>query len=122
MTRIILSSWLFIGSLAAALVSGSLISHILAAYPADHFRTFGSTIPAISESYARWLPYAPTALGLAALVSLAVAIYFWHSSRPRDTKTFAVAFVAALNYFLALFCVMSLVVAYFLLPKVANGA
>ena len=122
MTRIILSIWIFIGSLVAALASGSLISHILAAYPADHFRTFGSTIPAISESHARWLPHAPTALALAALVSLAVAVYFWRSGRPRDNKTFAVTLLAALNYFLALFCVMSLVVAYFLLPKVANGA
>ena len=121
MTRIILSVWIFIGSLAAALAS--LISHILAAYPKDHFRTFGSTIPAISESHAKWLPHAPSALGASALVSLVVAVYFWRSSsRSREVKAFAVTFVAAMNYFLALFCVMSLVVAYFLLPKVANAA
>ena len=121
MTRIILSMWIFIGSLAAALASGSLISHILTAYPTDHFRTFGSTIPAISESHAKWLPHAPSALGASALVSLVVAVYFWQSSKSREVKAFAVTFVAALNYFLALFCVISLIVAYFLLPKVANA-
>ena len=122
MTRIILSVWIFVGSLAALLAAGSLISHILTAYPADHFRTFGATIPSISATHARWLPYAPSALGLSALVSLLVAIYFWRSHQPREVKVFAVAFAASLNYFLALMCVMALVVAYFLLPRVANAA
>ncbi|KQY48646.1 hypothetical protein [Lysobacter sp. Root494] len=122
MTRIVLSVWIFVGSLAAVLSAGSLISHILTAYPADHFRTFGTTIPSISETHARWLPHAPAALGASALLSLIVAIYFWRSGRSREIKAFAVTFVAAVNYFLALFCVMALVVAYFLLPKVANAA
>jgi hypothetical protein len=122
MTRIILCVWIFIGSLLAALSAGSLISHILTAYPADHFQTLGATIPAISESHARWLPHAPAVLGAAALASLIVAVYFWRSSRSREIKVFAVTFAAALNYFLALFCVMALVVAYFLLPRVANAA
>lgn len=122
MTRIFLSILIFIGSLIAALSAGSLISHIVTAYPADDFRTFGYTIPPISETYARWLPHAPLALGVSALVSLIVAICFWRSSKSREIKAFAVTFAAALNYFLALFFVMALVVAYFLLPKVANAA
>ena len=122
MTRVVLAIWIYISSLAGALASGALISHILLAYPADHFRTFGSTIPAVSESYAKWLPYAPTILGYFALASLVTVGYFWRSSRPREVKTFAVALVSALNFCLSLFFVISLVVAYFLLPKVANGA
>ena len=122
MTRIILSVWIYLGSLVATLSAGSLISHILTAYPANHFRTFGATTPALSETHARWLPHAPSALGASAILSLIIAIYFWRSGRPREVKAFAVTFAAAVNYFLALLCVMALVVAYFLLPKVANAA
>ena len=71
---------------------------------------------------AQWLPYAQAALNCAALVSFAAAVYFWRSGRPREIKLFAVTVVAAINYHLALFATMLLVIAYFLLPKLANGA
>jgi hypothetical protein len=103
------------------LVSGGLISHILTAYPNDHFRSYGVVTPAVSETHAQWLPYAPAGLAVAALLSLAVAVYYWRSGKPRDIKTFAVVVAAALNYSLSLFCIAALVVAYFLLPQVANG-
>lgn len=121
MVRVILSVWIFLGSLVAALACATLISHLLTAYPADHFQTFGSTIPAVSETHAQWLPYAPAGIGVAALLSVVVAVCYWRSASPREVKSFAVTLVAAINYFLSLFCVMALVVAYFLLPKVANG-
>ena len=122
MVRVILAVWIFLGSLAAALASASLISHVLTAYPANHFQTFGSIIPATSETQAQWLPYAPAGIGFAALASIAVAVYYWRSTKSRDVKSFAVTLAAAINYFLSLFCVTTLVIAYFLLPKVANGA
>ena len=120
MVRVILAVWIYLGSLAAAIASASLISHILTAYTANYFQTFGSTIPAVSATHARWLPYAPTGIGIAALLSIAVVLYYWRSTKPREVKSFAVALIASINYFLSLFCVMTLVVAYFLLPKVAN--
>ena len=122
MIRVILAIWIYLGSLATALISGSVITQILAAYPKDHFRTFGARTPAISEAYARWLPHAPAALGIVAIITIVVALYFWRSIRSRDTKTFVVVFAAALNYFLSCFCLLALVTAYFLLPKLANSA
>ncbi|WP_368561929.1 hypothetical protein [Pseudoxanthomonas sp. UTMC 1351] len=120
MVRVVLAVCIYASSFVAMLTSGCLISHILTAYPNDHFRTFGVVTPAVSETHAQWLPYAPVGLGVAALLSLVVAIYYWRSGKPRDIKTFAVVTVAALNYFLSLFCITTLVVAYFLLPPIAN--
>jgi hypothetical protein len=41
---------------------------------------------------------------------------------PLETRLFSAAVIAALNLFLAMFFTMALLVAYFYLPKVANGA
>ena len=122
MTRIILSVWIYIGSLLAVLTTAGFIAQVLAAYPPDHLGSFGSVIPAISKIHASWLPSAPWLLAAAGGVSLLSCLYFWRSARPLETKTYSVALIAAINYFLALFCVMTLLVAYFYLPKVANVA
>jgi hypothetical protein len=122
MIRVILSIWIFIGSLAGLLVSGMVISSTLAAYPTDHIHLFGPTVSNASETMARWLPHAWVVLNGAGLASVAIALYFWRSGRSREIKSFAVTLLAAINYWLALFAVMGLVVAYFLLPKVANVA
>ena len=122
MARIILSVWIYLGSLVAVLTSAGFISRLLAVYPQAHLSSFDPVIPGISKTHAAWLPFAPYMLGAAAVLSLLVSLYFWRSSRPRDIKTFAVTLVAAVNYFLAFFCAMTLLVAYFYLPKVANVA
>ena len=122
MTRIILSVWIYISSLVAVVTTAGLISRVLAVYPQAHLASFGPAVPAIAITHAAWLRSAPTALALVAVISTAAGVYFWRSRRPRETKTFAVTLVAAVNYFLALFCVVTLLVAYFYLPKVANGA
>ena len=122
MTRIILSVWIYIGSLVAIITTAGFISQILAVYPQAHLSSFGPIVPGISKTHASWLSSAPTLLGVAAALSVLISLYFWRSHRPRDVKTFAVTLAAAVNYFLALFCAMTLLVAYFYLPKIANGA
>ncbi len=122
MTRIILSVWIYISSLVALVTTAGLISRILAVYPQAHLSSFGPVVPAIATTHSAWLPLAPTLLALAAAFSTALGLYFWRSRRPRETKTFAVTLIAAVNYFLAFFCATTLLVAYFYLPKVANGA
>ena len=122
MARIILSVWIYIGSLVAVMTTAGFVSRLLAVYPQTHLSSFGPVVPGISKVHASWLPSAPTLLCVLAAVSVLISLYFYRSQRPRDVKTFAVTLVAAINYFLALFCVMTLLIAYFYLPKVANGA
>lgn len=58
---------------------------------------------------------------VAAVVSVLVALYFWRSRRPTETKTFAVTLLAAVNIAIASFLPMTFYVAYFVLPKAANS-
>lgn len=122
MARIVLSVWIYIGSLVAVLTTAGLISRVLALYPQEHLRSFGPVVPEISKIYASWLSSAPALLGVVAALSVLIGLYLWRSQRSRDAKTFAITLVAAISYFLALFCVMALLIAYFYLPKAANSA
>ena len=122
MIRKILAIWIFLSSAAAALVSAVLTSQILRVFGPEHLRSFGPKVSMASESFSAWLPYAPSILFAAITTSIIAAIYFWRSNKASDLKSFAICLIAALNYFLALFVLMSLVAAYFLLPKIANGA
>src|SRR5688500_4202833 len=122
MTRIILSVWIYISSLAAVMIAAGFISRILAVYPKEHLSSFGPVVPAIATTHSSWLPSAPALLAVAGAISAVLGLYFWRSRHTRETKIFAVTLIAAINYFAALFCVMALLIAYFYLPKVANGA
>jgi hypothetical protein len=61
-------------------------------------------------------------LWLSAALSVAAGFYLWRSRRPLETRLFSATVIAALNLFLAMFFTTALLVAYFYLPKVANGA
>jgi len=46
----------------------------------------------------------------------------WRLPTQVSNRPFALAALAAVNYFLSLYCCMSLLVAWFLLPRLANAA
>ena len=122
MTRRILAIWIFLSSVAAALVSASLTSLAQRGYGPEYLRSFGSQAPLASVSFSALLPYAPSTLLAAVVVSFLASAYFWRSDKSSDAKTFSICFIAALNFFLAFFVLMLLVSAYLLLPKLASGA
>ena len=122
MPKIIVSVWIYLCGLIGAAVTGGLISQVLSAFPPSQIEAYGPVVPAVARSWSTWLPNAPALLWLSAAVSVAVGLYLWRSRRPLETRLFAAAVVAALNLFLAMFFAIALLVAYFYLPKVANGA
>jgi hypothetical protein len=46
----------FLVSLLVVLMTGRLVSAVLALYPASHLASFGPAVPALSKSHAMWLP------------------------------------------------------------------
>ena len=113
---------IYVASIIAVLVVGGLVSAVLALYPVSHLSSFGPVVPGIALTYAGWLPVAqPVTLAVAAASAVA-GLLIWRIRRPVDEKLKVALVVGAFNYFLALFFTMTLVVAYFYLPKVANGA
>jgi len=69
---------------------------------------------------ARWLPHAPVLLFGMAAVSVLAAAGIWRSRSQVSNRPFALATLAAVNYFLSLYCSIKLLVAWFLLPRLAN--
>jgi hypothetical protein len=113
---------IYLASIIAVLVTGGLVSSVLALYPASHLSSFGPVVPAISQTHAAWLPVVPTASLVIAAVSVAVGIFLRRSRHTPAGKLQAALVIGALNYFLAMFFTTTLLVAYFYLPKVANAA
>lgn len=122
MIRKLLTVLIFLGSLAGLFSAAGIISATLSAYPPDFYRSFGPIVPVICESYAALAPLLPTLLPCVAVLSIGLGVYFWRSSKSTETKTFAVTLMSALNYFFAMFSLGIVLVAYFMLPKLANGA
>ncbi len=119
MTRI-LGMFLYVTSLIAVLGTGSYIAQLIEAFPVEHLASYGPRIPAVAALNARWLPHAPVLLFGAAVVSVLVAMGIWRLPTQVSNRPFALAALAALNYLLSLHCAMSLLFAWFLLPRLAN--
>jgi hypothetical protein len=119
--RVILSIWIFVASLAALLSSAFVISKTLGAFSVAQISSYGPRVPAASAGIAAQAGSYPLWLLVAAGASTAIAVYFWRSARPVETKTIAVTLVAAINMFLAANLPLVVLVAYFMLPKLENG-
>ena len=113
---------IYIASIVAVLVVGGLVSSVLALYPATHLSSFGPVVPVIAQTYASWLPAVQPVTWTVAAASAGAGLLMWRAQRPADGKLKAALVIGAVNYFLALFFVMTLLVVYFYLPKVANAA
>ena len=122
MIRIIISVWIYLSSLIGIAASAAIVSTTLKAFPNDYYRTFGPHAPAVSKLYAEQLHYAATAMEAFAFLSIIFVIYYLRSKKPADIKCFYVGVISALNYFAALLPALMLILAYFMLPKLANGA
>ena len=112
----------FLSSIIAVLVTGDLVSSILALYPIAHLSSFGPAVPTISQSHAAWLPAVPMLTWAIAVASAVAGILLWRGRQAAPGKLQVALLIGALNYFLALFFTTTLLVAYFYLPKVANAA
>jgi uncharacterized membrane protein YozB (DUF420 family) len=119
MTRI-LGMFLYVTSLIAVLGTGAYIAQLIEAFPVEHLASNGPRIPAVAALNARWLPHAPVLLFGAAAVSVLATAGIWRSRSRVSNRPFALAALAAANYFLSLYCSMTLLVAWFLLPRMAN--
>jgi membrane protein implicated in regulation of membrane protease activity len=112
----------FLSSIVALLVTGGLVSAILALYPAAHLSSFGPVAPAISLTHAAWLPAVQMMTWAVSAASAVAGVLLWRGRQSAPGKLQTALLIGALNYFLSLFFTTTLLVAYFYLPKVANAA
>jgi len=113
---------MLIASLIMLANAATFLSLVLDAYPPSHIASFGPHVPGFSSHIARQAASYPICLAIAAALTIAVSIYCWFSAHPPVTKTYIVVFLAAANALLAAQLTMTVLIAYFLLPKLANAA
>jgi membrane protein implicated in regulation of membrane protease activity len=111
----------FLSSIVALLVTGALVSAILELYPTAHLTSFGSVAPAISQTYAAWLPAVQMVTCAASVASAVAGVLVWRGRQATPRKLQVGLLIGSLNYFLSLFFTTTLLVAYFYVPKVANA-
>lgn len=121
MLKIVIGVWIYLIGLVGAVVTGGVLARVLAAYPPNQVEAYGPIVPGVARQFASMLPAAPAVLWIAAAVSAIVGVYLWRSRRPLETRLFAAAVIAALNCFLAMHFTTVMLMAYFYIPKIANG-
>ena len=112
----------FLSSVIALLLTGGLVSAVLTLYPTTHLSSFGPVVPAISQTHAAWLPAVQMVTWAVAAASVVAGMLLWRGRQAAPGKHQVALLIGALNYFLALFFTITLLVTYFYLPKVANAA
>lgn len=120
MTRII-GLFLYISSVLGLLGAAAQLSSVAALFPSNHLSAYGPRVPHISQMQAGWIPHASLALCMTALLSVLAGVWLWRFSRlkPHD-KTFALAAVAAFNYFVGMLVATAILAFWFVAPKAAN--
>ena len=122
MPKIVVTVWIYVCGLIGAAVTGGLISQVLSAFPPSQLQAYGPVVSPVARSWSAWLPSAPTVLWTGVAISVAAGLYLWRSRRPVETRLFLAAVISAINLLLAMYFTNALLVSYFYLPKVANGA
>lgn len=122
MPKTVVGIWIYLCGVIAAVATGGLLSQVLSVFPADQIEAYGPVVPAVARLWSTWLPYAPAVLWIGAAASFAAGLCLWRSRRLLEERLFLAVAIATLNLFLSVFLTSALLVAYFYLPKVANGS
>lgn len=120
--KTILAALLYLGSLATLLTTAVGISQVLAAYGLDHPATLGRWVPAFTQSSLGMLIHSAWLCGATAAISTLLMLIALRKAATRESKLYWIAILAAINYHVAAGLYATLVIGYFLLPKLSNTA
>jgi hypothetical protein len=121
MPKIIIGVWIYLCGLFGAVTTGAFLFQVMSVFPDTQLEVYGPRVPMVARVWSAWLPSTPAILWVGAVISAVAGLYLWCSSRPVEARLFAAVVIAALNLFLAMLFTTALLVAYFYLPRVANG-
>jgi len=115
--RAVLTTFAFVGSLIATAIGAGWLSIAVEAFSPLDANLYGSYIPAFTNAVMDSAPQYPAYMALVGLLTSAMAVYFWCSSRPVETKTFAISLLATINMFVAGQFPLVFLIGYFVLPR-----
>lgn len=119
MTRII-GLWLYVASVVGLLCVAAQLSGLLAVFPPGHMRDYGPRVPHLAETQWPWIVHAPLLLCVASALAALAGVWLWRSRLKPHDKTFALAAIAALTFFVGMWVAGAVLAFWFLVPKAAN--
>jgi hypothetical protein len=117
----VLAGFVYFSTLIYLAGTVAVVQNTLRAFPADFYKSFGPHIPTVSEQYAAFLPYVANILIGSGLLSVLLIAFIWRSNLANEVKAFLALLLSVALLFLSNIFTLCLVIACFMLPKLANG-
>ena len=112
---------LYITSCMGLLIAPAYISLSLTAYSADFIASHGPRIPAFSSTALSVMPHASAICFYVLASSLLLATLAFRRVKERDARLYWIGVLSNINFYTVLFLFGTVLIGFFLLPKLANG-
>ena len=112
---------LYFGSCIALFATHAAVSALLTSYTDSYPASLGAQTPAFTSlALSLMVSTAPVCFGAVAVSALLAAMAI-RGPNPRESKLYWVTVLGSVNYYLCTFLLSTVLIGFFLLPKLANG-
>jgi hypothetical protein len=113
---------LLVGSWASLGCAYAAISGVLHAYTAAYPAILGSHVPAFTKTTISVMQSAPAICLGGILLSVLLAGLAMGRAKSGESKLYWITVLGSINYYVAAFLTSTVLIGFFMLPKLANGA
>jgi hypothetical protein len=119
--KVAVTALLYFGSCIALAATHGAVSAILKSYTAGYPGSLGTHVPAFTSTALSLMPYTAIVCFGTLVVSAALAALVIWRSKSIESKLYWVTVLACISYYISTFLLSTVLIGFFLLPKLANG-
>jgi hypothetical protein len=119
--KAVITALLLVGSWVSLACAYAAVSGVLRSYTATYPTTFGSHVPAFSKSAISVMSGAPVICLSSFLISAVLTMLIMWRSKNDESKLYWITVLGSVNYYLASFLTSTVLIGFFMLPKLANA-
>jgi hypothetical protein len=119
--KVAVTALLYIGSCIALATTHGAVSALLKSYTAGYPSSFGTHVPAFTSTALSLMPNIAIACFGTLVVSAALAALLIWRSKSRESKLYWVTVLGSINYYVSMALLSTVLIGFFLLPKLGNG-
>ena len=120
--KVALTALLYIASCIAIVATHEMVSALVVGYTIDYPASFGALVPAFTSLSLSLISKSALICWGTLVASMTLCTFAIWRSNSRDTKLYWVSILSSLNFYVSTFVVSTILIGFFLLPKLANGA
>ena len=119
--KVALTALIYIASCIALVATHEIVSALLVSYTIDYPASLGALVPGFTSLAISLIPKSALICLGTLVASVTICTFAIWRSNSRETKLYWVSVLSSLNYYVSMFLVSTILVGFFLLPKLANG-